>query len=37
MLDKPDIPWYPSAILFRQSALDDWESVIGEIKQLLIN
>jgi hypothetical protein len=37
MLDRPDSPWYPSATLFRQSALDDWESVIVEIKQLLLN
>ena len=37
MLDRPDSPWYPSATLFRQPALDDWESVIVEIKQLLLN
>ena len=37
MLDRRDSPWYPSATLFRQPALDDWESVIVEIKQLLLN
>ena len=37
MLDRTDSPWYSSATLFRQPALDDWESVIVEIKQLLIN
>ena len=36
MLDRTDSPWYPSATLFRQSAIDDWESVVTEIKQLLI-
>jgi tetratricopeptide (TPR) repeat protein len=37
MLDRTDSPWYPTATLFRQPALDDWESVVVEIKQLLIN
>ena len=37
MLDRTDSPWYPLATLFRQSALDGWESVIGEIKQFLLN
>ena len=37
MLDRTDSPWYPTATLFRQPARDDWGSVVGEIKQLLIN
>src|SRR5262249_54050756 len=27
MLGRPDSPWYPSARLFRQSRLDDWDEV----------
>ena len=37
MLDRTDSPWYPSVTLFRQPAIDDWDSVVVEIKQLLIN
>ena len=35
MLDKNDSPWYPTATLFRQPKLDDWESVIDQIKVIL--
>ena len=35
MLDRADSPWYPSATLFRQPAIGDWESVIAEVKQFL--
>ncbi len=37
MIDRTDSPWYPTATLFRQPALDDWETAIAEIKQLLVN
>ena len=35
MLDRTDSPWYPTATLFRQPAMGDWDSVISEIRQLL--
>jgi tetratricopeptide (TPR) repeat protein len=35
MLDKMDSPWYPTATLFRQPAMGDWDSVIAEIRKLL--
>ena len=35
MLDRNDSPWYPTATLFRQPKLDDWESVIDQIKVIL--
>jgi tetratricopeptide (TPR) repeat protein len=28
LLDREDSPWYPSARLFRQPAINDWDSVI---------
>lgn len=31
MLDREDSPWYPSMRLFRQSSLDNWQSVITRI------
>jgi hypothetical protein len=31
MLDRRDSPWYPSARLFRQPRIADWESVIEEV------
>jgi tetratricopeptide (TPR) repeat protein len=30
-LDRADCPWYPTARLFRQPKLDDWESVVREV------
>jgi tetratricopeptide (TPR) repeat protein len=33
--DRPDSPWYPSARLFRQPQLDDWESVIRQVTDAL--
>ena len=35
MLEREDTPWYPSARLFRQPTLGEWDSVIGNIKQAL--
>ena len=37
MLDRTDSPWYPTAILFRQPELDNWESVLEQVKLTLIN
>ena len=35
MLDRPDSPWYPTATLFRQPGIDDWDSVISEVYKRL--
>ena len=35
MLDRKDTPWYPTATLFRQPAIGDWDSVMIEIRKLL--
>ena len=35
MLDRTDTPWYPSAKLFRQPIIDDWDSVILNVKESL--
>src|SRR5204863_34 len=32
LLERADSPWYPSAKLYRQPALDDWESVIARVR-----
>jgi len=32
LLDREDSPWYPTARLFRQSAIGDWGSVIERVK-----
>ena len=37
LVGRPDSPWYPTARLFRQPAIDNWESVVKEIKQLLLH
>ena len=31
MMDRADSPWYPTATLFRQSAIGDWPAVIAEV------
>jgi len=35
MLDRIDSPWYPTARLFRQPAIGDWDSVISAVRQAL--
>jgi hypothetical protein len=32
LIERTDSPWYPSATLFRQSRLGDWDSVIGKVR-----
>ena len=34
-LDQSHSPWYPTMKLFRQTALGDWESVIGQLVEML--
>lgn len=36
MLDRKDSPWYPGMRLFRQSAVDDWPTVIDEVHNTLV-
>ena len=35
MLERADSPWYPTMRLFRQPALDDWNTPIGQIVEAL--
>lgn len=35
MLDRSDSPWYPTATLFRQSIISDWDTVIAKVTQQL--
>jgi tetratricopeptide (TPR) repeat protein len=32
MLDRDDSPWYPTARLFRQPALDDWNGALSRVR-----
>ncbi len=34
-LNGDTMPWYPAARLFRQTAIADWDSVIGDVRQEL--
>ena len=36
LLYRNDSPWYPSAKLYRQTKLDDWDSVVKNIKNDII-
>jgi len=33
MLDRTDSPWYPTATLYRQPAVNDWDSVLSAVSQ----
>jgi tetratricopeptide (TPR) repeat protein len=35
MLDRQDTPWYPTARLFRQPRLGDWETVVTQVRASL--
>jgi tetratricopeptide (TPR) repeat protein len=35
LLDRTDSPWYPTARLFRQSKLGDWDGVLANVKVAL--
>jgi hypothetical protein len=35
LLDREDSPWYPTARLFRQPRLDDWDNVIIRVHEAL--
>jgi tetratricopeptide (TPR) repeat protein len=35
LLDRDDSPWYPTARLFRQPQIGDWESVIAQVRSAL--
>jgi tetratricopeptide (TPR) repeat protein len=35
LLDREDSPWYPTARLFRQTRIGEWDSVIARVRQKL--
>ena len=35
LLDRTDSPWYPTATLFRQPAIGDWERVMVAVAEAL--
>jgi hypothetical protein len=36
LLDRNDSPWYPSLRQFRQPAPDDWDSVVRDVREALL-
>jgi len=36
MLDREDSPWYPTAHLFRQPRIGDWDGVLARIRDALV-
>jgi tetratricopeptide (TPR) repeat protein len=36
LLGREDTPWYPSMRLFRQPALQDWQTVVGNVAEALL-
>ena len=36
LLNRVDTPWYPTAKLFRQTKLDNWDEVINIVKKKLM-
>jgi ADP-heptose:LPS heptosyltransferase len=37
LLDREDSPWYPTARLFRQERLGDWDPVLARVAEALEN
>jgi len=35
LLDREDSPWYPTARLFRQPAIGDWDSIVTRVREEL--
>jgi hypothetical protein len=36
MLDREDSPWYPTARLFRQTGIGDWDGVLARVRGELL-
>ena len=37
LLERNDSPWYPTIQLLRQDTMDDWQSVLHQLNQILLN